>query len=42
MRMYPPGSDAPYNGTKLVKFMELDAEIRLKVTKGESSALNAL
>jgi len=20
MRMYPPGSDAPYNGTKLVKF----------------------
>lgn len=40
MRLYPPGSDAPYNGTRLERFMQLDADIRLKMTKIESSESN--
>ncbi|GLV36668.1 hypothetical protein CBL_02497 [Carabus blaptoides fortunei] len=26
MRMYPPGSDVPYDGSRLVKFMEVDKQ----------------
>ena len=40
MRMYPPGSDTPYNGTKLVGFMKMDEDIRQKMTKSETSPTN--
>lgn len=26
MRMYPPGSDAPYDGTRLKRFLNVDME----------------
>lgn len=33
MSLYPPGSDAPYNGTRLLKFTKLDEELERKMTK---------
>ncbi|XP_046417088.1 uncharacterized protein [Neodiprion pinetum] len=30
MRMHPPGSEFPYNGTRLTKFAEVDKEAYLK------------
>lgn len=33
MRLYPPGSETPYNGTKLVKFNIIDDDIRQRMTK---------
>lgn len=30
MRMYPPGSDKPYDGTKLLKFMDTDLDYIVK------------
>lgn len=32
MRLYPPGSEAPFNGTKLMKFMQMDEHIKQKRT----------
>lgn len=28
MRLYPPGSEAPFNGAKLKKFMQKDDNIK--------------
>lgn len=33
MRQRPPGSDEPYNYTRMAHFMDLDKEIRNKMTK---------
>lgn len=33
MRKYPPGSDQPFNGTRLQRFMDLDSEVRDKMDK---------
>lgn len=32
MRMHPPGSDDPYDGSNMVKFMEVDTEY-IKINK---------
>ncbi|XP_055599099.1 uncharacterized protein LOC129748485 [Uranotaenia lowii] len=28
MRMYPPGSDAPFNGSRLSRFMDMDEDMK--------------
>ncbi|KAG4079213.1 hypothetical protein HA402_004588 [Bradysia odoriphaga] len=33
MRMHPPGSDEPYNNSRMAHFMDLDKEIQNKMTK---------
>uniref|UniRef100_A0A1L8DNW1 Putative conserved secreted protein n=1 Tax=Nyssomyia neivai TaxID=330878 RepID=A0A1L8DNW1_9DIPT len=32
MRLYPPGSDAPFNGARLAKFMKNDGEMKTKIS----------
>ncbi|XP_063988403.1 uncharacterized protein LOC135168298 isoform X3 [Diachasmimorpha longicaudata] len=31
MRLHPPGSDTPYNGTRLSKFLDHDKKVHIKV-----------
>lgn len=40
MRMQPPGSDEPYNGNRLQRFMDLDrTEIREAIERMQSAAV---
>lgn len=36
MRMYPPGSEAPYNGTKLLKFNKIPEDGRWTETDNKN------
>uniref|UniRef100_A0A1B0D1N5 Guanine nucleotide-binding protein subunit gamma n=1 Tax=Phlebotomus papatasi TaxID=29031 RepID=A0A1B0D1N5_PHLPP len=33
MRLYPPGSDAPFNGSRLAKFLKNDPDAKMKTSK---------
>lgn len=33
MRMYPPGSDEPFDGARLKRFLDVDKEYMVKFTK---------
>jgi hypothetical protein len=36
MRLNPPGSDAPWNGNRLKKFIDLDKEVVVKMKKNKN------